>query len=357
MYSCPICGNDVAVKGVCEECQNKNKNKPAGQPIQVSNNIIVGVIAIVLIIMIGAILIVNPPWKQSEGVVISEAKPTVQQEEPIEEKLSEEPSVTLAKPKYDITAISDLVPIDSEQVYLKWMLSHTKEKKSFLEDRWGLAQRFIETQELANDRLVRAFLLTPREHFVREINIDRAYDDTWLSIGYGATITDPDVVSMMTSAINPQPHHKVLEIGTGSGYQSALLSHMSNYVYSIEIIEPLGIETNEIYDNLTADYPTYNNITRKIDDGYYGWEEYAPFDRIIVTCSIDHLPPPLMQQLAPDGIMVVPLGPPGKQYVMKVYREKNQDGDIVTRRKDMYNGLSVRFIPFVDKQGNSYSAE
>ncbi len=247
------------------------------------------------------------------------------------------------------------LPIDEKEAYIEWMLENTTEEEEYLEARWALSRKFMETGELQGDRTIAGFLRTPREDFVREANLDRAYDDTWLPIGYGATITDPDVVAMMTTTLDLGPEHRVLEIGTGSGYQSGILSNISNHVYSIEIIEPLYYETSALYDLLSEEYPSYTNITRKLGDGYYGWEKYAPFDRIIVTCSIDHIPPPLIKQLSDDGIMVVPLGPPGRQYIMEIKKTKLEDGTIKLSRRDVYNGLSVKFIPFRNEAGESYS--
>jgi protein-L-isoaspartate(D-aspartate) O-methyltransferase len=160
---------------------------------------------------------------------------------------------------------------------------------------------------------------------------------------------------MMTTTLDVKPGSRVLEIGTGSGYQSAILSNLSNFVFSIEIIKPLQAETDALYASLSATYPQYKNIHRKLGDGYYGWEEYAPFDRIIVTCAIDHLPPPLLRQLAPGGIMVVPLGPPGRQHIMEVKKTTDATGAEVLKRRDVYNGGGVKFIPFRDEKGSSYS--
>lgn len=255
---------------------------------------------------------------------------------------------------YDPAAHLGELPTDNLDQYLAWMRSHTQEKEEYLRDRWDLSRTYIKSGELQGGS-IEAFLKTPRELFVREQNISKAYADTWLPIGYGATITDPDVVSMMTTTLDVKPTHKVLEIGTGSGYQSAILSFLTKYVYSIEIIEPLYQETNALYNSLQAQYPSFANIKRKLGDGFYGWEKYAPFDRIIVTCSIDHLPPPLVKQLAPNGIMVVPLGPPGRQYIMEVKKILKPDGTFDFTRRDVYNGLSVTFIPFRNEEGQSYS--
>jgi protein-L-isoaspartate(D-aspartate) O-methyltransferase len=174
-----------------------------------------------------------------------------------------------------------------------------------------------------------------------------------MPIGYGATITDPWIVSLMTQTIAPQPHHKVLEIGTGSGYQSALLSELSNFVYSIEIIEVLAAETNELYQQYESDYPQYGNIRRVTGDGYYGWPGKEPFDRIIVTCSIDHIPPPLLKQMAPGGIMVIPVGPPSGQKLLKVTKHVNDEGVYFDRENLLPR--KVHFISFRDKKGNPYT--
>lgn len=270
---------------------------------------------------------------------------------------SETENVQIKNISFDIRDRAGVIPIDEQETYVKWMLENTDEEQEYLEKRWELSQKFIKSAELQGQGTIAGFLSAPREHFVRESNIERAYDDTWLPIGYGATITDPDVVAMMTTTLHLGPDQSVLEIGTGSGYQSAILSNISNYVFSIEIIEPLYYETTKLYDDLTTAYPNYTNIKRKLGDGYYGWEKYAPFDRIIVTCSIDHLPPPLIRQLAPDGIMVVPLGPPGRQNIMEVKKIVSSDGGIQLKRRDVYNGVGVRFIPFRDEQGESYSRQ
>lgn len=271
-----------------------------------------------------------------------------------EEKEVSEPEAAETAPLYDVTEALGRVPTEEKEAYISFMLENTDEEADNLEARWELSRRFIQSGELQG-AAIEGFLRTPREHFVREKNYKRAYDDSWLPIGYGATITDPDVVAMMTTTLDIKPEDKVLEIGTGSGYQSAILSNIANNVFSIEIIEPLYYETNVLYEKLSDKYPQYTNIKRKLGDGYYGWEEHAPFDKIIITCAIDHLPPPLLQQLAAGGIMVVPLGNPGRQYIMEVKKVRNADGDIILRRRDVYNGLAVKFIPFRDKEGKSYS--
>jgi protein-L-isoaspartate(D-aspartate) O-methyltransferase len=257
--------------------------------------------------------------------------------------------------KYDGPGLAQSMPIETKEVWLSWMRNNRNDAPAFLEDRWKLAQDFVLSSELKRPEDVRAFLLTPREHFVRVRNKGLEYADTWLPIGYGATITDPDVVAMMTTTLSINPGEKVLEIGTGSGYQSSILSYLTSEVYTIEIIKPLFIETDLLYRDLEKFYPAYGAINRKLGDGYYGWEKYAPFDKIIVTCAIDHIPPPLLRQLGPQGIMVLPLGPPGRQYIMEVKKDVAEDGSITLSRRDVYNGLRVSFIPFRDEAGTSYS--
>ena len=257
--------------------------------------------------------------------------------------------------KYDGPRLAQSMPVETKEAWLSWMSRNRNDDPVFLEARWQWAQNLVLSSELKRPEDVRSFLLTPREHFVREVNRGLEYADTWLPIGYGATITDPDVVSMMTTTLNVQPWDKVLEIGTGSGYQSALLSYLTKDVYTIEIIKPLFVETDTLYRDLERNFPSYSVINRKMGDGYYGWEEFAPFDKIIVTCSIDHIPPPLLRQLRPGGIMVLPLGPPSRQYIMEIVKEEALDGSITLSRRDVYNGLGVRFIPFRDDFGTPYS--
>ena len=257
--------------------------------------------------------------------------------------------------KYDGPRLAQTMPIETKEAWLSWMSRHRSDDPAFLEQRWNWAQNLIISSELKRPEDVRAFLLAPREHFVRARNRGLEYADTWLPIGYGATITDPDVVSMMTTTLDLQPEESVLEIGTGSGYQAAILSYLTKNVYTIEIIKPLYIETDALLRDLERNFPSYSVINRKLGDGYYGWEEFAPFNKIIVTCAIDHIPPPLLRQLKPGGIMVLPLGPPNRQYVMEVIKHEAEDGTITLSRRDVYNGLGVRFIPFRDEKGASYS--
>ncbi len=184
-------------------------------------------------------------------------------------------------------------------------------------------------------------------------NLPRAYEHAFLDIGYGVTISGPHLVGRMTTAIDVQFGEKVLEIGTGSGYQSAYLANLTNHVWSIEIIAQIAARTRGVYDGLIArGYSEYAAIASRAADGYFGWGEFAPFDKIIVTCGIDHVPPSLLQQLKIGGIMVIPVGPPGAHHVLKIIKEQAADGTIRVVRSDIYNGRIVPFVPFTKLEGD-----
>jgi protein-L-isoaspartate(D-aspartate) O-methyltransferase len=243
-------------------------------------------------------------------------------------------------------------PMDNRERFIAWGVAQRGEEPKFLGERFDRFGAMVRNEDLFNDRNKRAFLLTPREKFVLPQNLSRAYDHAFLDIGYGVTISGPHIVGRMTSNIDPKQGEKVLEIGTGSGYQSAYLAHLTDKVYTIEIIKPLAERTRGIYDQLIKDgYSEFSSITSKAADGYYGWEEFAPFDKIIVTCGIDHVPPPLLQQLKPNGIMVIPVGPPGAQRVLKVVKSQSPDGQMTVARSDIYGGRIVPFVPFTKLEG------
>jgi protein-L-isoaspartate(D-aspartate) O-methyltransferase len=199
-----------------------------------------------------------------------------------------------------------------------------------------------------------AFLMTPREEFTLKRSQGRAYDHAFLDIGFGVTISGPHVVSRMTSSLDVKLGEKVLEIGTGSGYQSAYLANLTDKVWSIEIIKPLAERTRGVLDGLIErGYSEYQGITTGHADGYYGWPQAAPFDKIIVTCGIDHVPPPLLHQLRLGGIMVIPIGPPGAQRLLKIVKEQQADGTIKVARMDIYGGRIVPFVPFTKLDGDT----
>ncbi len=237
--------------------------------------------------------------------------------------------------------------------YIEWMAQYRGEDPHFLGLHWDRYEHLIGHRDLLDDRTRRAFLMTPREEFCLERNLGRVYDRAFLDIGWGVTISGPNLVGRMTSSIKVDFGEKVLEVGTGSGYQSAMLSNLTDKVWTIEIIAPLAERTRGIYDALIErGYTEYGAITSKNADGYYGWEEAAPFDKIVVTCGIDHVPPPLLQQLRVGGIMVIPVGPPGGHHVLKIVKEQADDGTVRVARSDIYGGSIVPFVPFTKLEGD-----
>jgi protein-L-isoaspartate(D-aspartate) O-methyltransferase len=245
-------------------------------------------------------------------------------------------------------------PLDNREAYVSWMVANRGEDPKYLTQHWARYEVLLRNKDVLDDRNKRAFLLVPREEFVLKQNLGRVYDHAFLDIGFGVTISGPHVVSRMTTAIDVKLGDKVLEIGTGSGYQSAYLANLTDKVWSIEIIRPLAARTRSIYDGLIGrGYTEYKSITSKNADGYYGWEDAAPFDKIIVTCGIDHIPPPLLQQLKAGGIIVIPVGPPGAQRVLKVVKEQAADGNFQITRSDIYGGKVVPFVPFTKLDGDT----
>jgi len=252
---------------------------------------------------------------------------------------------------YDWTAMP---PLGDKQAYIDWMVKTRGEDPKFLGERYDRFIIMVKNGDVTDDRNKRAFLMTPREAFVLTPNLPRAYDSAFLDINYGVTISGPHLVGRMTQTLNVQKGDKVLEIGTGSGYQSAYLSNLTDKVWSIEIIKPLAARTRATYDKLVGEgYTEFQAITSKNADGYYGWEEAGPFDKVIVTCGIDHIPPSLLQQLQPNGVMVIPIGPPGAQHVLKVTKTLESDGTFKVDRADIYNGKIVPFVPFTKLEGDT----
>ena len=183
-----------------------------------------------------------------------------------------------------------------------------------------------------DERVLEAMREVPRHEFVPEEMRKYAYEDRPLPIGHGQTISQPYIVAFMTEALDPRPGDRVLEVGTGSGYQAAVLARLVKEVYSIEIVEPLGESAKETMKRLG-----YDNVHVRIGDGYKGWPEEAPFDAIIVTCAPDHIPQPLIDQLAVGGRMIIPVGGMFGQNLHLMIR--TEDG--VEEQKV----LPVRFVP------------
>ena len=228
-------------------------------------------------------------------------------------------------------------PTNSAKAYIDYMTKWRGDDRTLLAKRWGRYQAMIRNRDLRRDKEKRAFLLAPREEFARTRNPKRVYAHTWIGIGFGVTISGPHIVGRMTTEIDVKPGDKVLEVGTGSGYQSSILSYLTDKVYSIEIIPGLARVTDKIYTRLAkGKFKEYGNITRKASDGYFGWKQHGPFDKIIVTAGIDHVPPPLLRQLAVGGVMVIPVGPPGAQALLKITKVKSKTGKVRIRRHDIY---------------------
>ncbi len=237
-------------------------------------------------------------------------------------------------------------PLNDKAAYVAWMAATRGEDPVYLGRRFDRYRVLLSFNDLWTAADKRAFLMTPREEFVLPQDRDQAYVGHYLDIGFGVTITPPGTMGRMTSALGVRGGDKVLEIGTGSGYQSALLTYLTSRVYSIEIIPQLAQRTRGVYDRLIAKgYREYADIATRSADGYYGWAEAAPFDKIIVTCGIDHIPPPLLQQLRPDGIMVIPIGPPGAQHILKVVKRTGADGATTVTRSDIFGGKVIPFVP------------
>jgi protein-L-isoaspartate(D-aspartate) O-methyltransferase len=177
-----------------------------------------------------------------------------------------------------------------------------------------------------------------RHKFVPPGQVRYAYENRPLPIGHGQTISQPYIVALMTDLLEPDENDVVLEVGTGSGYQAAVLAELVDHVYSIEIIEPLATSAGERLKHLG-----YDNVTTKLGDGYYGWDEHGPFDSIIVTAAASHVPPPLIEQLRPGGRMVIPVGGRFMTQLLLLL-EKGDDGEIVTRQIG-----AVRFVPLTGK--------
>lgn len=178
----------------------------------------------------------------------------------------------------------------------------------------------------------------PREKFIPVGYRALAYENMPLPIGYGQTISQPYIVGLMTELLALKPTDKVLEIGTGSGYQTAILAELTAQVYSIETVEPLAKSAQEVLTRLG-----YKNISLRVADGYYGWEEESPFDAIIITAAAVEVPPPLIKQLAEGGRLVAPLGAPGEIQIL--WRFSKHDGCLHRE-----NHGFVRFVPFTRRK-------
>ncbi|HQG55731.1 MAG TPA: protein-L-isoaspartate(D-aspartate) O-methyltransferase [Bacteroidales bacterium] len=214
----------------------------------------------------------------------------------------------------------------------------SQDENKFAELRKEMVNKQIIANGIRNPQTIKAMLKVPRHLFVPKEYIHRAYEDTPLPIGYNQTISQPFIVAYMTELARPSKNKKVLEIGTGSGYQAAVLAEIVDTVYTIEIIPELAREAEDRLKRLG-----YKNIIVKTGDGYNGWKEHAPYDIIMVTAATDHIPQPLLDQLAENGRLIMPVGPQWSAQHLVLAVKKN--GKIERTQLAM-----VRFVPLLRSQ-------
>ena len=214
---------------------------------------------------------------------------------------------------------------------------YARQRQAMVDEIAADARRLVRhiDKDSVSDKVMQVMATVPRHQFVPQEQQHAAYENRPLPIGFGQTISQPYIVALMTDLLLPRPDHRVLEIGTGSGYQAAVLAGLVDQVYSIEIIDPLGQRATRTLKDLG-----YDNVTTRIADGYDGWQEQAPFDSIIVTAAISHIPPPLIRQLKKGGTMVIPVGTRFQTQQLTLVR-KDLDGQITTRQI-----IPVIFVPF-----------
>jgi len=204
----------------------------------------------------------------------------------------------------------------------------------YASERADMVSRQIAGRGVSDERVLAAMRKVPRHEFVPESEQRAAYHDTPLPIGEGQTISQPYIVALMTELARPAKNHRVLEVGTGSGYQAAVLGELVEHVYSIEIEDTLAQRARAVLEKLG-----YDNVTVRTGDGYSGWAEHAPFDVIVITAAPDHVPEPLVEQLKPGGRMVVPVGPIASTQQLRVL-EKDAAGKVTSTVV-----APVRFVP------------
>lgn len=206
----------------------------------------------------------------------------------------------------------------------------------YIEKRQNMVVSQLKSRDIVDSKVLQAMLTVPRHKFVDEHIRESAYNDYPLSIGEGQTISQPYIVALMTQLLELKEGEKVLEIGTGSGYQAAVLAEIVEEVYTVEIYESLSKKSERLLIDLG-----YQNIKFKVGDGYRGWEEHAPYDAIIVTCAPDHVPPSLLQQIKDDGgRIVIPVG--GIWMVQTLMKIEKTEGKIKSK-----GIIGVRFVPMI----------
>mgnify|MGYP001248739698 CR=1 FL=1 len=204
-------------------------------------------------------------------------------------------------------------------------------------ERTRMVEEQLKAYGIKSARVLDAMRVVPRDRFVPEPERARAYADTPLPIGYDQTISQPYIVAFMTEALALEPQHRVLEIGTGSGYQAAILGQLANEVYTIEIVEPLAARARATLADLG-----YRNVEVRSGNGYLGWPEHAPYDRIIVTAAPLEVPPALVDQLRVGGVMAIPVGPVDGNQELRIL-ERTATG------LELRRTLPVRFVPMTGK--------
>ena len=213
--------------------------------------------------------------------------------------------------------------------------------KDFEQERRQMVSSQIRSRGIDDTRVLKAMTTVPRHLFVPSRMRDHAYQDSALPIDHDQTISQPYIVALMSQLLSVRPGNKVLEIGTGSGYQAAVLAEMGVEVFTIEIVHELGLQAEKLLKELG-----YDSVKVRTGDGYLGWPQNAPFDGIIVTCAPTEIPEPLEKQLAEGGRMVIPVGESGFQELLLLTKK---DGRIIRQKT-----IDVRFVPMVDDKGNVY---
>ncbi|WP_319479830.1 protein-L-isoaspartate(D-aspartate) O-methyltransferase [uncultured Draconibacterium sp.] len=217
----------------------------------------------------------------------------------------------------------------------------SSQNDAFFNERWKMVELQLKNRGINNELVLAAFRQVPRHEFVIPQYAKFAYADSPLPIDEGQTISQPYIVAYMTEVLNLNRSDRVLEVGTGSGYQAAILAQLCDSVFTIELFEELSKSAKKVFRKLE-----YNNIYCKVGDGYLGWPEKAPFDAILVSCSPSHVPEPLQEQLAEGGRMIIPVGAGN---IQKLVLLQKRNGKI--RKKDV---LPVRFVPMLDEDGAKY---
>lgn len=215
-----------------------------------------------------------------------------------------------------------------------WCISMSAQTRGFDQEREQMVAQQIQRRGITHAGTLKAMRKVERHLFVQRADRAMAYDDHPIPIGYGQTISQPYIVALMTEIIQPEKAHRVLEIGTGSGYQAAVLAEIVDSVYTIEIVKELHMEAEHRLRTLG-----YGNVLVRNADGYFGWDEYGPFDAIVVTAAAEYVPPPLIKQLKEGGKMIIPIGSPF--LVQELMLIEIKDGRVRTRKL-----MPVRFVPF-----------